>query len=120
MATQAWTADASVRKFGTAALLLSVAMEGADTSQVKEDGGYADRSFQVNGTWGSATLVFEGSNDGTTYVTLKDSTGAAMSFTADALVQIGQITRHFRVRTTGGTGTALVATLFARQNSGMV
>ena len=78
-------------------------------------------SIQFVGTWGSATAVVEGSNDGTNFVTcylLRQQAVAgkqdAASFTADGAAVIADIGfLYYRVRTSGGTGTALVATLVA-------
>src|SRR5258705_10178014 len=52
----------------------------------------ADRSVQVTGTFAVATIVLEGSNDGTNYFTLSNPAGAALSFTAAGLMQVNQPT----------------------------
>ena len=74
----------------------------------------SDRSIQVTGTWGSATVVVQGSNDNVTWLTLSDSQGNALSKTADFVEQILEFTRYIRVSSSGGTGTDLDATLFGR------
>lgn len=67
---------------------------------------WADRSIQVLGTFGSGgTIVWEGSNDGTNYVTLTDPQGNALSFTSASLEQVSEITRFARPRVTAGDGT---------------
>lgn len=78
---------------------------------------WADRTIHVYGTFGvGGTVVLEGSNDGTNYVTLTDSNGAAMSFTAAACKQINEAPRFVRPRVTGGDGTtALTFSLTARR-----
>jgi hypothetical protein len=80
---------------------------------------YADRSIQVTGTFGTGgTLVAEGSNDGTNYVTLKDPLGAAVSFTAAGIKQIGELAHYIRPRVTAGDGTTtLVATILMRSGA---
>jgi len=40
-------------------------------------------SVQMTGTWGSATAVMQGSNDGSNWVALKDAQGNDVSLTAD-------------------------------------
>lgn len=63
----------------------------------------ADRSVQFVGTV-TATIVIEGSNDGgTTYATLTDPLGTALSFSAVGLSQISQFTGLIRPRITSGT-----------------
>src|SRR5258708_30422689 len=52
----------------------------------------ADRSVQVTGTFAGATIVLEGSNDGTNYFTLSNPAGAALSFTAAGLMHVHQPT----------------------------
>lgn len=67
---------------------------------------YSDRSVQVAGVFGGATVVFEGSNDGgSTWATLSDPWGNPLSFTAAGLKQITSITLLARPRVAGGDGT---------------
>jgi len=72
-------------------------------------------SVQFAGTFGSATVVLEGSNDGgTTYATIKDATGTAVSTGTAAIFSLNANVKLVRPRTSGGTGTSLNVTLFAR------
>jgi hypothetical protein len=70
---------------------------------------YPDKSVHVYGTFGSGgTLVIEGSNQSDTfdnYVTLLDSFGNNLSFTAAGLKEINQNTFAIRPRVTGGDAT---------------
>lgn len=80
---------------------------------------YADRSVQVKGTFGAGgTVVIEGSNDGgTTYVTLADQAGAALSFAAAGIKQIRDLPGLIRPRVTAGDGTtSLEVNIIARSN----
>ena len=75
-----------------------------------------DFSFQLKGTFDSATAVLEGSNDGTNFLTLTDLDGGAMSFTADptAMLVPREPCRYYRVSTSGGGGSqSIVVTVFA-------
>jgi hypothetical protein len=66
----------------------------------------SDRSIQVLGTFGvGGTILWEGSNDGTNYVTLADPQGNALSKTAAAIEQVLEITRYMRPRVSAGDGT---------------
>ena len=79
--------------------------------------GWADRSVQIRGTFGvGGTVLIEGSNDGTNYVTLNDAQGVALSKAAAALSQISQTTRFIRPRVSAGDGTtSITVTLLARR-----
>jgi hypothetical protein len=59
----------------------SWALGNADTGIAIDMTDYADRSVQVEGTFGSATITIEGSNDGTNWETLRDPQGVALTFT---------------------------------------
>lgn len=74
---------------------------------------HSDRSVQVNsGSWGGTTIVFEGSNDGVTYETLRDPQGNVLAFTANGLKQVLETTRFVRPRASvAGTGTGINVTL---------
>lgn len=73
----------------------------------------ADRCVQLTGTWGAGgTVVIEGSNNGTTWITLNSAQGTAASFTADALKQIVEVPRYARARVTAGDGTTSITASF--------
>jgi hypothetical protein len=81
---------------------------------------YADRSVQLSGTWGTATVVLQGSNDGTTWFTLTDPQTVAISKTADALEQVLEMTQFVRPLLSGGNGTtAVTANLLVRRANPM-
>jgi len=65
-------------------------------------GGSTDRTVQIIGTFDSATVVMQGSMDGTTWFTLTDPQGNAISKTAAAGEAITEITRYIRPSTSGG------------------
>lgn len=79
---------------------------------------FGDRSWQVEGTFGSGGSVRpEGSNDGTNYRALTDPTQTAIAQTAAGLKQILESTLMVRPNCTAGDGTtAIVVTLFARRS----
>lgn len=81
-------------------------MANGDDGEPLQNPGSSDRSVQVTGTFGAGgTVVIEGSNDGTTYKTLTDPQGNALSFTAASLEAIQEVTRYVRPRVTAGDGT---------------
>lgn len=78
--------------------------------------GYADRSVQVNGTFGGATVALAGSNDGVNFETLSDPTGVALSFTANKLKAVLEAPRQIKPVISAGDGTtAVTVSLFMRK-----
>mgnify|MGYP001106044548 CR=1 FL=1 len=57
------------------------------------------------GTFDSATAVLQGSNDGTNWLTLLDTTGAAISMTATGYAELSTAFAYIRPRTYGGGGS---------------
>lgn len=86
-----------------------------DTSPVIDLAEWADRSVQVAGTFGGATVTIEGSNDGANWATLNDAQGNALTITTAKIEQLLEVTRHTRVTVTGGTGTSLTITFLLRR-----
>lgn len=67
---------------------------------------YADRSVQVIGTFGGATVTMQGSNDGgTTWSTLNDGAGTPLTFTAAGIKQVLEVSQKIRPSIAGGGGT---------------
>ena len=80
---------------------------------------WSDRSVQLNGTWGGGTVVWEGSNDsGTTWFTLNDAQGSALTKTADGLKTVVEVTELARPRATVGV-TSVTVSCVARRQSGV-
>lgn len=79
-----------------------------DTGDPLQMPGFSDRSVQISGTFDAGTVVIQGSNDGTNWVTLSDPQGNAISKTSAALEQILEITRYVRFSTSGGGGSMAV------------
>lgn len=84
------------------------AVLAADTVEGIYVGDLVNKSVQVTGTPGSATITLQGSNDGTNYVGF----ATAITFTAAGLKAIPDYCRFFKFTTAGGDGTStLVITL---------
>lgn len=58
---------------------------------------------QVIGSFGSSTVILEGSNDGATWAPLNDVEGAAVSMMAAGLVQVQEIPKYMRPSASGGS-----------------
>lgn len=78
---------------------------------------FADRCFQVTGTFGvDGSVTIQGSNDGATWATLSDPQGSALTFTAAKIEQALELPRYVRPSVTAGDNdTALVVTLCMRK-----
>lgn len=72
-----------------------------------------DRTVQLFGTWDSATVVIQGSNEATptTWATLRDPAGNNLSFTADGLKAILELPRWIRPSKSGGAANDAVTVI---------
>ena len=115
MAVKAKT-EARIAQAGVKATVVTwAALANGDSGDPVELASHTDRSVQFVGTFDTSTVVWEGSNDGTNYVTLTDPQGNAISKAAAAIEAISEMTRYMRPRcTAGGATTAIVTTLFAK------
>lgn len=77
--------------------------------------GYADRSVQVDGTFGGATVAIQVSNTGSTWFPATDPQGNAISFTAGGLEQLEEVARHTRCVVTGGAGSGITVNMLGRR-----
>lgn len=79
--------------------------------------GYADKSVQVTGTFGSGgTVVVEGNNDGTNFAGLTDPQGTAISMTTAGIKAITEAVINARPKVSAGDGTtSLTVTMFFRK-----
>lgn len=77
---------------------------------------YADKSVQVSGVFGGATLAIEGSNDGSNWAPLSDPQGNNLNFTAAKIEMVSEATQFIRPRVVGGDGTtALNVSIFMKE-----
>ncbi|ESZ31247.1 hypothetical protein [Mesorhizobium sp. L2C067A000] len=72
---------------------------------------FQDRTVQVFGTFGAAgSVTIQGSNDGgTTWATLTDPLGNALTFTAAGMKPIGMLSHQTRPSVTAGDGTTAIS-----------
>lgn len=81
------------------------AMGDADTGTLMALPFAADITVQVAGTFGSATVVLQGSNDGSNWATLGSEVGTNTSFTSAGIRKVHENPAFIRAVTSGGTGT---------------
>lgn len=94
--------------------LYSWTLNDGDDGQPVEAVDFADRSVQVSGTFGGASVIIEGSNDSATYGTLTDPQGNDLGIIAAKIEMVTEVTRLIRPRVQGGTGVAVTVSLLAR------
>jgi hypothetical protein len=80
-------------------------MGNADEGSPQVVGERPDGSVQAVGTFGSATITLQGSNDGTNWVTMTDPAGDPVTFTVAGLKMFLPRVWKLRVITSGGSGT---------------
>ena len=71
-------------------------------------------SVQVTGTFGSATIVLQVSNDATNWTTLKDGTGTNISFTSAGMSEFSTAALYLRPSSSGGTADDVTVTVVLR------
>ena len=71
-------------------------------------------AVQVTGTFGSATIALQVSNDGTNYVTLRDSAGSNITFTAAGMAEFSTAARYIKPTSSGGTADNVTVTIVLR------
>ena len=77
---------------------------------------YTDRSVQVSGVFGGATVRIEGSNDGNVWSVLHDPQGNDLVYALSKIEAVSEATLRIRPVVVGGDGsTALVIALLGRE-----
>jgi hypothetical protein len=71
-------------------------------------------SVQVTGTFGSATIALQVSNDGTNFVTLKNSLGEDITFTAAGMAEFSTAALYIKPTSSGGTADNVTVTVILR------
>jgi hypothetical protein len=81
---------------------------------------FSSKEVQVFGTFGAGgSVTVEGSLDGgTTWATLADVQGNALTFTAARLEKIQETTARLRARVTAGDGTTSLTVVFVLVSGG--
>ena len=89
------------------AVLVTWALTDADTGTAFPISYAAEITVQVSGTFGSATAVLQGSNDGTNWATLNAWIGTNTSFTTAGIRKATENPGYIRAVTTGGTASTI-------------
>lgn len=95
-------------------------MAAGDTAQPLKYQQWVDRSLQVEGTFGGATVTLGGSNSGNAYPSLTDSLGNTISMTVAGIKQVNEVTAYIKPVIAGGDGTtSLTFTITCRRTQPM-
>lgn len=74
----------------------------------------ADKTVTITGTWGvGGSVTLQGSNDGTTWLSLTDPQGNAITKTADGIEAITENPLYIRPNCTAGDGTTSIKVIVA-------
>ena len=74
--------------------------------------GFANRSVQIEGTFGGATFGLQGSNDGTNYRNLNNLQNTAITtISAGAVLGVAELPAFIQPTISGGAGTSVTITL---------
>ena len=107
----------TIAKHGLNVLIATVSnILQAESSDAIDLADYADRSIQLSGTFGAASIGVTGSNDGVTYSPLHDPAGDVIAITVAGISAILEYTPFVKIVATGGGGTTdLTAVISARK-----
>lgn len=78
---------------------------------------YSDRSIQVVGTFGGASVTIGGSNDGVNYVALTDTAGNPLTLSVAGLKQIVELPVFLKPRVFGGSGATNLKVVLSGRKS---
>lgn len=78
---------------------------------------YSDRSIQVVGEFGGASVTIGGSNDGINYHALTATSGDTLVFTEAGLKQIVELPVFLKPRVFGGDGTTSLKVVLSGRKS---
>ena len=78
---------------------------------------YSDRSIQITGEFGGASVTIGGSNDGVTYHALTSTDSVPLTLTEAALKQIVELPVYLKPRVFGGDGSTNLTVIMAGRRS---
>lgn len=105
--------DVSIRGNESTYTVVWTPVTEADTCVAVQMPEYADRSIQVSGTFGGASVAVQGSNDGTNFAALRDPSSTTIAITTAGIRAVLENTYQTKPVATGGTSQSLtIAMLF--------
>lgn len=110
-AIKATITDVSAKTDGSAMSVVWSGVTESDTFAAVAMPAYTARSVHVSGTFGSATVVLNGSNTGTNYFGLNNLAGTAISITSEGLKACQEAVINYQPSASGGTSQSLTVTM---------
>jgi subtilisin family serine protease len=104
---------------------LAVLVASGDTFTSFEQPEFGDKTVQVSGTFGAATVTVVGTNETDitdapqNYVTLRDDQSVALAITAAGIYLIAQNPRFMSVSISGAGGSGIRVTFMCRKDKGL-
>ena len=83
----------------------------ADTCRAVQYPEFSDKSIQVAGTFGGASVALNGSNDGSNFAALRDPSSTTIAITTAGIKAVLENTLQVQPAATGGTGQSLTITI---------
>lgn len=107
----------NITESGKAQLITWTGLLNTDNGAPAQWVDFADRCFQVTGTFGTGgSVTLEGSNDGVVWSAMSDPQGNPLTFTTSRIEQALELPRYVRPNVTAGDGTtSLTVTLCMRK-----
>jgi|GEM_PF-1201307 len=109
--------DISMRGDGSVQQVIWASVTQADTCLAVKFPQYADKTIQVAGTFGGASVAVNGSIDGTNFAPLTDQGGTVIAITtapAASIKQVLQNALYVQPAATGGAGQSLTISMIFR------
>lgn len=107
----ATVSDVSYKGDGSAMLAVWQATTESDSFAPVKMPEYTARSISIQGTFGGATVVVNGSLDGTNYTGLSNPAGNAISKTSAAVVGVVESTVYYQPAASSGSSQSLVVSM---------
>lgn len=85
--------------------------DGAVTGASARPGRFNDRTVTCSGTFASAVITVEGSNNGSTWQTLHAIDGTPATFSTTGIAVLLEATRYIRVSSASGSGATVTTTI---------
>jgi hypothetical protein len=111
--------DVSPRGDGSSLLVTWTPVTQADTCNPVSFPDHPDKSLQCSGTFGSASVALNGSNDGTNYAGLNSPNSTVIAITAAGVKSVLENTLYVQPVATGGSGQTLAINMLVRMTNPM-
>lgn len=106
--------DISLRGDGSVMQVIWTPVANDDTCRAVSFPQYADKTVQVAGTFGGASIAVDGSIDGTNYAAMSDQGGTTIAITSAGIKQVLQNALYVQPALTGGSESSVTISMIFR------